>query len=787
MDKESQEHLRCIVGGIIEAIPDAVIVTDEDGIIIFANSATETILGVERDRIISHDCRNAMFKITTVAGELLAEQEQPFLRVIQSKESLYCIEYGIKRPDGTEAIVLVNAVPLDGVNGILLGVVATFTDISQRKEVEEVLQANEKRLRAITSVLGEGLYVLDNCGRVTFMNTEAERILGWTEEELLGKDMHGVIHYQNAEGVQIPKGECPVIRIACSGGTYRTEDDVFIRKDGATVPVAYICTPLKDDGRIVGSVTAFRDITERRQVEKELRLFMEAVEEAADGVQLVDLSGHIIYSNKAVAEIYGFSPEEFKGKHVNEMNQDPEVAEREIIPSIVETGRWDGEIMVKHKENYVVPVWLTASIVKDDKGAPIAMVGIIRDITKRKRQQELGEALNRINAAISSTLELNEIIKEVVVGAAKALGCETAAVDMCEQDEWVVHYLYGLPQELVGTRFTNNESKHSVLAAKTRKPVVINDARSDERINPDIVKKFNLRSLMVVPLITREEVIGVLFFSYHSKQISFADEEIDFANKLATSISLALENAQLYAQERHIADTLQEALLIMPEHIEGIDFGYLYHSSTEAAKVGGDFYDIFELEHGKIGLIIGDVSGKGLEAAALTSMVRNTLKAHAYENGTPARIMAKANKLLVKVSPPTVFITAFFGVLDISTGKLAYCSAGHPPAIIKRSSSRVVLLSTSSPMVGAFPGLSYKSGDAVLKEGDTLILYTDGVIEARCGTGFYGEERLKQFVKDLRPGRVRDIAHAVLDDVMECSGRTLSDDLALLCVRRIAQ
>lgn len=130
------------------------------------------------------------------------------------------------------------------------------------------------------------------------------------------------------------------------------------------------------------------EIIERRRVEERLRLLSEAVDEAPDGVQIVDLDGRIVFSNKSVEAIYGFSPDEFKGKHVDEMNVDPELASSVILPAIRETGRWVGEIMVKHKDGYAFPIWLNASMVKDSKGQPIAIVGIIRDITERKRMED---------------------------------------------------------------------------------------------------------------------------------------------------------------------------------------------------------------------------------------------------------------------------------------------------------------------------------------------------------------------------------------------------------------
>ncbi|MFI5294887.1 MAG: PAS domain-containing protein [Thermodesulfovibrionales bacterium] len=135
-----------------------------------------------------------------------------------------------------------------------------------------------------------------------------------------------------------------------------------------------------------------------------MKLFSQAVEMAMDGIQITDLDGYIVYSNKAVQEIYGFSFDEFIGKHVNELNADPRVAQDVIIPAIQTTGRWNGELMVIHKEGREFPIWLSASMVMGERDQPVAMVGVIKDMTRRKEAEkekevlisELQEALSKI-------------------------------------------------------------------------------------------------------------------------------------------------------------------------------------------------------------------------------------------------------------------------------------------------------------------------------------------------------------------------------------------------------
>lgn len=175
-----------------------------------------------------------------------------------------------------------------------------------------------------------------------------------------------------------------------------------------------------ETGKMKGVIEYVRDITERRMAEEKLKLFSEAVEEAPDGVQIVDLNGYVTYSNRAVEEMYGIPQEELRGKHVNDMNVDPEFAGRVILPSIKETGRWVGELMVKHKDGHEFPILLNTSIVKDREAKPMAMVGIIRDITERNRfEKALKESEERYrslfeNSPISLWEEDSSLVKKYI-------------------------------------------------------------------------------------------------------------------------------------------------------------------------------------------------------------------------------------------------------------------------------------------------------------------------------------------------------------------------------------
>lgn len=395
----------------------------------------------------------------------------------------------------------------------------------------------------------------------------------------------------------------------------------------------------------------------------------------------------------------------------------------------------------------------------------------------------LSDALNDINATLNSTLDVDEIMQTVLAEGAGAIGSEAAAIVLRQDSRWVVRYLSNMPQELIGKRLNKEQVKHLEYVARTKEALVIEDTFTDDRINREFMREVaGIKSAIVLPLLAKGEVVGAVTFSYRSARGTFDEAQIDFANKLAVSISLALENTKLYEAQRDIANTLQGAILTVPERIEGIEFGHLYRSATETARVGGDFYDVFELEHNKVGIVIGDVSGKGIKAATLTSLVRNTIRAYAYEQELPSTILKKTNTAILRSVPVGNFITLFLGIIDMNSGELLYCSAGHPPALLKRAIGMVELLEVTSPVVGAFVGLDFMDTKATIGAGDVLFLYTDGITEARCDGGFFSEERLVELLKNLESASALDLPDVVFNRVIQCTGGKLTDDVALLAL-----
>jgi phosphoserine phosphatase RsbU/P len=233
------------------------------------------------------------------------------------------------------------------------------------------------------------------------------------------------------------------------------------------------------------------------------------------------------------------------------------------------------------------------------------------------------------------------------------------------------------------------------------------------------------------------------------------------------------------AARNRIVELLQQALLDIPERIRRLRFSHLYRPATQGSAVGGDFYDVFELKDGHVAILIGDVSGHGVEAARLATLVKDTIRAFTYESQRPAIVLSKTNRVLVERAVPG-FITVFLVLFEPTTHSLTYCSAGHPDALLLRESGEVVTLGGNSLPLGFFSDWAPMPRRLDMQEHDRLLLYTDGLTEARRDGELFGEKRLIEAVKRQASQPPDYLPQALVEEVLAFSGGALRDDVAIL-------
>ena len=263
------------------------------------------------------------------------------------------------------------------------------------------------------------------------------------------------------------------------------------------------------------------------------------------------------------------------------------------------------------------------------------------------------------------------------------------------------------------------------------------------------------------------------------------DMEYDYLAHMVHDYEFFRRGLTANREEKRIAQALQRGMESSLSKVPGITTDSLYSSATQQALVGGDFFDLIRLPDDRAVMILGDASGKGIEAASTSAFVKTALRAYAWEGMRPARMVEALNGMLCNFSRLEMFATMFVALIDLRRGSAVYCSAGHPPTMLYRAREREVeLLSTQSGIVGAFPDARFEDGSFTFEQGDTLFLYTDGAIEARSADGaFFGEDRLKELLLRIAGEGIHGLCQRVLYELDRFTEGTLNDDIAMVALR----
>ena len=289
----------------------------------------------------------------------------------------------------------------------------------------------------------------------------------------------------------------------------------------------------------------------------------------------------------------------------------------------------------------------------------------------------------------------------------------------------------------------------------------------------------------VVPVATPAETIAALTILSFRPGNPIGEEAIDGGVAIAGQAALAIDNARLYQQQKEFADTMQRSLLPREQPaVAGLEVGEVYESSARV-DVGGDVYDFLELGDGRLAVVLGDVTGHGVEATADMAMAKFVFRSLAREHPEPGDFLASANDVVVDEIAPGKFITMTYVAVDPTHGEVACANAGHPPPRLVLPDGTVGGLDASGLVLGIDSGQEYEEVRAELPVGAAIVLYTDGVVEARRDGELYGTDRLDVLLAEERNLSARELAHAVTEDARRYSGGELSDDLAVVVIRRL--
>lgn len=390
------------------------------------------------------------------------------------------------------------------------------------------------------------------------------------------------------------------------------------------------------------------------------------------------------------------------------------------------------------------------------------------------------ETIFRISQAVGSSLQVKVVLNRVLDVVQKILSAD--AVALLSYDARKRSLTTAMARGLVPPSVLHLEAQPGedipghVFA--TGEPVAIRDLHTGMDGVAGAAAGNDLGSMLAVPLLARGRSIGVLMvFSAHRG--AFTDEDLSVLQTFAAQASLALDTARLYSREHEVASVLQQSILpsALPEYPEVVTAS-VYQPAGSDNEIGGDYYDMFRSRDGAIWFAMADVCGKGVMAATKTSMIKYAVRAFVAAGLQPAAAVAEVNTMTTEAGDPSDIVTLWLGKYDPKRGRLEWANGGHPPGLLRRTDGSIVRLEATGPLLGALVGANYDQGSVEFEPGERVLLYTDGVTEARQGNSFFGEDR----VMDALRVEADDTARILLDSVRQFVEGDLRDDIAVLVV-----
>ena len=541
------------------------------------------------------------------------------------------------------------------------------------------------------------------------------------------------------------------------------------------------------------------------------RTLQAVLESTPNGVVVVDLEGRIALANRAYQEFLGVDESMLVGKPIGEVVEE-HLKSRFVDTGLIEAGalafdddptarRWDTLETVDGRvlERFSAPI-------HDAKGTLAGRVGIITDVTRAHRALEEARALAHENALL---LEREERRAEEELALARAGAILRGAMTRAEVHEQLVVQSDALVASDKTAVFVSRRRGDLVAAATrgfsravarrlryrageaqigravlTRRQIVCHDTEADPRGMGSFAEAEGIRSFVHVPIEVGEGVYGVLNVN-SLRPDAFGPREQRVLAELARHASVALQNALLFERERENAEALQDALLAEePPEVPGLELATLYRAAADA-MVGGDLYNIWRLSDGRVAVLVGDVSGKGVAAAGATAMIRFLAEGLSAREDDPGRLLDDLGRLGGSRLSEGSFVTVFLAVLDPRTGLMQWANAGHPPPILLGTGGPPMLEGEPDPPLGSGLENGYRTRSGALPLGAVLILYTDGILEAPAMDGEqFGEERLLDAALALAGDRPDAIAQGMYAAASRWTGGSLADDVALAVVRR---
>ncbi len=648
------------------------------------------------------------------------------------------------------------------------------------ERTKEVEQATE-RIRTIVEIAPDAVITIDSQQTITMFNPKAEEIFGYSAEEVLGQPLTFLMPDKSRS--LHPSEVAKFQQESTSARNMDARREIMgQRKDGTIFPAeAGISKMVIDDE--VYFTTFFRDITERKELEAQILKKTEElalaekkstsiIETAGEGIIVVDQNSSVILWNQAAEKMFGYTKEEILGENLKNIIPEQYLSSHDsAMEAATEKGHLahpgeTHELSGIKKDGVEFPLELTVS--QWEIAGVVYYSGILKDITERKKLEErIKKSEERLKFALEGS---NDGLWDWMIQADE--------VYFSPRWETMLGYEPGEIEPKIG-------SWEKMVNPEYLPPVnkIMEDHLTGK--TPIYEAEYPIRSKTGewVWILARGKVAE---FDVEGKPVRFVGTHVDITERKDLERQLEIANERM-SDELNFAKEIQMSMLplIFPAFPTRAEFN-IYAHLIPAREVGGDFYDFYFLDESHLCFVIGDVSGKGAPGALLMAVSKTLIKSRAMDDFQPSSILTHVNNELSQNNDSAMFVTVFIAVLEINTGRLVYCNAGHNPPYIHRGSGEIEKLDDfHGPVIGALPNLTYKESSLTLRPNDIITLHTDGVTEAMNRDEIpYSDERYEKFLQTEGLNTPQKLIDQVIRDVkLYESGAEQADDITMVSLQ----
>ena len=615
--------------------------------------------------------------------------------------------------------------------------------------------------RVLVDELRDPVVVGDLTYRILHVNPAAERLLGWRVDELVGLPLTDIVATDVPEPAEQPT------RLAA------------LRRDGSTMEVDLTVTHLGSDRRGI-VVAILRDISDRLELERQLRsaTYLRATTQVAVRLALGQVTELAVAGPLLLAALHDTLAWDGGAVHEPDARGLPAAA-----AEVLATGRpvWTETAFAFPIVGATGPL-AAVQFARQDPGPPdpdllsaVTTIGTLvgRVLDAGRMQQEVQNRLAflaRSTSLLEASLDLDATLARVADLAVPYLA-DACIIELCHEDELIRAAAASRDRRLERAL---RSPDHAKAALRTGQPQAYGPGDG-------------IGSAVAVPLVARGDRFGVMSLGLEAPKPAFGEAQLTLAVDLAQRAALAVDGARRFTERSYVAMKLQDALLprSLPE-IPGIDLGVRYTPAGSGVDVGGDFYDVFDTGDGAWGVVIGDVVGKGVEAAALTGVARHTLRALALHDRRPEALLDGLNRALLQEAGEERYCTAcYVRIVPVRGGAhdATIALAGHPEPVVLRADGTTEEAGRPGTLLGAFDNVRLESATVRLQPGDALVLYTDGVTERHRDDDFFDTEGLRTLLSALAGRGAGEVAAEIERAVVAFDTATTRDDLAVVVIR----